>query len=214
MKLNNVTEVVWRWYQDGNASTKKQTLRQPDIEQAVTMGYANVMRDIFYASKKGRESGGDEYYFYSGDLTIREFDLTEADIQGMRRALIPDEVARLPRNADITNVYPIGTCNGLNGEITQVQPGEENFYLSADFKDFLFFVQKGRGVNTYHLPPCVKKIAVERIYITADMEISIDVAFDIMKVVIQLLFGVKGTWDKDQIELRKRLEQQEGISHA
>ncbi len=212
MKLSSVTEVVWRWYQQGKADATTQTLKLPDIQQAVAMGYAGIMRDIFLANKKAKNEN--EYYFYSGDLTIKEFPLSEPNIQGMRRALITDEVVRLPQNADVTNVYPIGTCNGLNGEITQVQPAEENFYLSADFADFLFFVQKGKGINTYHLPPCIEKIAVERIYFEADMEISLDVAFDILKVVLQMIFAVKGTWDKDQIELRKRLEQLEGISHA
>lgn len=212
MKLIQVSEVAWRWYNEGNANVAKQTFRQADIQQAVLMAYAGIMRDLFNANK--RLGNQDEYYFYSGDLSQNEYDLTEATIQGMRRALIPEDVVRLPRNADITNVYPIGTCNGISGEVTQVRPGEENFYLAPEFKDFLFFVQKGKGINTYHLPPCVKKIAVERIYVALDMEISLDVAFNIMKSVISDILGVKSAWDKDQIKLREKLTEQEGVGNA
>lgn len=209
MKLSQLSEVIWRFQNEGNASVKGQTFRQADIQQAVITAYGNFMRQLYYANKALKE--GDEYYFYSGDLDIREFDLSDANIVGMRRAVIPDEVVRLPKNADITNVYPVGQCNGAVGEITQVQPAEENFYLSPDFTEFLFFVQKGKGINVYHVPPCVKSIQVERIYITDDFEITVDIAWDIAKDVWKNILQIKGMWDGDQVELRKKIQIQEGV---
>lgn len=209
MKIKQVTEVVWRTYNEGKANVTKQTFQKADIYQAVLMAFGSLMLQRFYATKK--KAAGDEYYFFSGDLDTKEYELSEPKFKGLRRVLIPDEVVRLPQNADIVNVYPVGEGCGENeiGEITQVMPGEENFYIDDD--DFKFFVQKGKGINTYHIPPCVKKISVERIYVTDDMDISLDMAFDIAQQVWKITLGIKGEWEKDQILLRKLLKEQEGV---
>lgn len=211
MILKRLTEVVWRVFQEGRVNAQKQTILIGDVNEAVRMGYGNVMRALYYASKKSGE--GDEYYFFSGDLDTKKFALGESNILGKRRATIPDEVARLPRNADIVNVYPVaGGCgNEEAGEITQVQPGEENFYLSAEYAFFKFFVQKGRNIDTYNLPPCVKEIEVERIYVNDNMEISLDMAMDIAQSVWGILFKNKTVWDADRVKVTEQLQKMEGV---
>lgn len=207
MTSKQVSEIVWKFYQSGRPSSTAQQLSQKDIEQFVLFGYGSFLRKKFY-----EEPGTD---FYADALDTREYDLGEMMANGMRRALIKDDVVRLPRNADVVNVYPIGSCSGNEvQEITQVQPGEETFYFSADFASFQFFVQKGKGINTYHVPLCVKKLQVERIYVSDDLDIPLDVAYDIALQVLQVSLKVKefiptadNSFDANKNQLRYNLEQ-------
>ncbi len=218
MKLKQLSEIVWRYAQQGRAMATNQTFRQADIEQYCSMAYGNMLRQRYYENKKMMEDEGTD--FYSGDLDTKNFDLGEANYNGMRRADIPEEVLRLPKNSDIVNVYPVGgECKEAVGEITQVMPGEENFYLGAEFSDFLFFVQKGRGINTYHVPPCIKQIAVERVYITEDLDIPNDMAFDIANFVLGITLKIKdfipmtdNSFNANRNQLRYQIEEQQSKS--
>lgn len=215
MTLKNLSEIVWRLFQSGRSSATNQSLRQADIDQMCRMGFGIVSRKRYFEGKADNE-GTD---FFAGSLDEREYDLSESDINGRRSAVIPvtDNVMRLPKNSDITNVYPVadGECSeSISGEVTQVMPGEENFYLDID--SYLFFVQKGKRIDTYHLPPCIKKIKVERIYIDDDVDISLDVASEIAMQVLGVSLNIKeffpvadNSYDSNKNQLRYQIEQME-----
>jgi hypothetical protein len=214
MELNKIYEVCWVFYQEGVVAATSQKLKEADIAQMVKMSYGVILRSRYY------EAPPDERMdLIGGSLDIKKYDLGEPNNQGMRRALIPDEVVRMPKSSDVTNVYPIseGDCgDSSNWEVTQVSPAEENFYLTPDFNNFFFFVQKGKGINVYHLPPCIKSVEVERIYADKEMDIPLDMAFDIAISVLGVSLKIKefvvtidNSYDRNKNELRYQLEKQE-----
>jgi hypothetical protein len=217
MKLKVLSDVIWEFYNEGRQKETAKTFDKRDILQYVLMGVGSKMRDRYYLGKK--LEGETDYYFYTGDLDTKEYDLSEANPMGMRRVEIKDEVIKLPHNIDIVNVYPVGDCDDGDGtmEITQVSPGEENFYLSEEFSDFIFFVEKGRGLNAYHVPPCVRGLQVERLFVNDNMDISFDMAYDIGNEILGVTlkikaFSVKPTdnpYSPKAIELRRKLEEQQ-----
>jgi len=130
-----------------------------------------------------------------------------------------EEVIRLPRNSDVTNVYLVAdNCTEtVNGSLTQVQPGEENFYVNdPDMKSYLFFVQKGKRIDTYNVPPCIKEIEVERAFMEDELDVPLDVAYNILVQILGITLKVRGfvpvednSSDGNRNQLRYQLEQQE-----
>lgn len=195
MKIKHVAQVVWRFYSDGRPKATAQTLSQGDIKEACILSFADLARQTTIKSKVQDENNEADYSFISPLLTIKRFKLGEVNYIGMRRANMCElDLIRLPKNAHFTNVYPVGSnCDGdIVGDITQVAPGEENFYLSPDFSSFQFFVVKGRGLNTYHVPPCINEIDVEAPYITDDIDISLDMAANVVSAVLGMSIKVNG----------------------
>lgn len=195
MKIKHLTEVVWKFYSDGRPKATAQTLNKADIMQMCLLTFADQMRTQYIKSKAADEFNEADYAFTSPILDIKRFKLSDANGVGMRRADMGEfDLMRLPKNAHFTNLYPVGSdCQGdLVGDITQVNPGEENFYLSPDFSSYQFFVVKGRGVNTYHVPPCIKEIDIETTYSSDDMDISTDLAYTVAMIVLGTAIKVNG----------------------
>lgn len=194
MNIKEVSETIWNFYNVGRSKSTSLTLTEADILQYVKMALSGMMRQQYLTSKKIGD--GNEYYFYSQILSIKNFPLSDPDNRGMRRASMDGvDLYRLPQNMHLTNIYPKSDgCLGSDGslEISQVSPGEENFYLSGDYDFFAFYVVKGTGINTYHLPPCIKSIDVETTYDGDDVEVSLDQAMDIANIVLGVSLKVKG----------------------
>lgn len=217
MRAEQLGEVIWQLYDGGRPSATNQTLEKDDMQQLVFLQTASALKMRFYESRKLDE--GEKTDFVGGMLGVRKYKLGEANIKGKRSALYEDEVMRLPRNMDVTNIYPVATnCMGDIGDtITQVQPGEENFYINdSNLKFFQFFVQKGNSIDTYNVPSCVEEIEVERIYTNDDMDVPLDVAYDVAMTILGVTLKVRGFLptednpsDGNRNQLRYQLEQQE-----
>lgn len=191
MTLGTLSELIWQVYDSGRKKSTNQSFQEADVMAYSKLAFGNSMRQLYYLGKRVSEE--DEYYFYSPVLSIKRFSLGEVNIQGMRRAdMGMTDLYRLPKNAHMTNVYFVGcSSNESFSQVTQVSPGEENFYLGADFQSFMFYVVKGRGINTYHLPPCAKWVDIETTYDTgADTEVSLDVAYDVANEVLGRMMGI------------------------
>ena len=197
MKLNQVAEVIWSIYQDGRVSATARSYKQQDIVQMVKMTLGNMMRQIYYNNKKLRN--GDEYYVSSPLLSIQRFELGPVNNKGMRRADMSEfDLYRLPHNSHIVNVYPVGCSGEDQGKsISQVQPAEENFYLDPQYDFFQFYRVQGRGVNCYHLLPCTKFVDVESTFDSDEVDVSLDVAFDISQQVLGTVLRIPGFASKD-----------------
>lgn len=219
MILKTVGEFTWRWIQDGRADATARTLRKADVIQYCRAAYGNINRQIYYASKKSND--GDESYFYSPALDIKTFTLSEPNAVGMRRAdMSAFDLYRLPHNKHIPNVYPVGqACETKDvGQITLLDnPGEENFYLGPEYEDFMFGVVKGRGVNTYHVPPCIKEVDIESTYDNDNVDVSLDIAFDVASQVLGVALRIPGYAGKEtnnpyqspqSLQLKRALQQQ------
>lgn len=213
MNLKQLSEVVYSFYNNGRASSASHKFAIQDIEQWVLFALGAQLRQKAYEGRDTDE-GTD---FIGAMLDTKDYELSTADVKAMRRAVVGGEVVRLPRNTDIINVYPVGGgCKeDLGAEITQVMPGEENYYIgNPDLTFFMFFVQKGRGINTYNVPACVSKISVERIYVSEDLDISLDIAYLIAAQVLKDTLGINvvnpvsdNPVDPNRNELRYQLEQ-------
>lgn len=217
MQLIQLTEFIWRFYQDGRARATALTLTKADIMQYAKSALSAMMRDQYLKSKK--ILGEEDYYFYSQILSIQRFVLSDPDARGMRRADMKGiELYRLPKNTHFTNIYPIGDgCIGSDStiELTQVSPGEENFYLSGDYDGvFSFYVVKGAGINTYHLPSCITSLDIETTYNGDDIEVSLDEAMEVANIVLGVSLKVRGypksidnSFDPSTQDFKKKLQQ-------
>jgi len=217
MKVEQLAEVIWQLFDGGRPSATNQTLEREDMEQLVFMESASALKMRFYESRKLDE--GEKTDFMGGMLGVRRYPLGETNIKGRRQAIYNEEVMRLPRNSDVTNVYPVASncTQSIGNTITQVQPAEENFYINdTDLRFFMFFVQKGNSIDTYNIPSCIEEIEVERIYTTNDLEIPLDIAYDVAITILGITLKVRGFLptednpsDGNRNQLRYQLEQQE-----
>lgn len=217
MKLKQISEVIWELYEGGRPSATNQTLEQDDLQQLVYMQVADQMKMRLYESRKSND--GEKTDFLAPLLTTKQYELSDTNYQGKRSAVYHEEVIRLPKNSDVTNVYLVAdNCEGtVNGELTQVQPGEENFYINdPDVKSFPFFVQKGNKIDTYNVPPCIQKIEVERAFMQDELDIPLDVAYNISIQILGVTLKVRGfiptednPADGNRNQLRYQLEQQD-----
>lgn len=215
MILDTLADIVLIFYNEGRNSASVRTFDKRDMMQYLRIAASDIMRTLYLQNKKLNE--GEEYYFLSPLFSIKRFSLTDPDATGMRRADISgNDFYRMPKNAHITNIYPIGDgCIGSDGEITlsQVQPGEENFYTKPKYQFFKFYVIKGKGINTYHLPSCIKSIDMEATFDNDNVDISLDVAFRAANQVLATALHVPGFYAKQvdnsyspqQILLSKRV---------
>lgn len=220
MKIKQLAEVIWRYHYDGRPKATAQNINKADIMQMCLLSFADQMRTQYLKSKASDEYNEPDYSFVSPVLSIKRFKLSDANGVGMRRADMGEfDLLRLPKNAHFTNLYPVGSdCQGnLVGDITQVTPGEENFYLTADFQSYQFFVVKGRGVNTYHVPPCIKEIEIETTYADDDIDVSLDIALSVAMVVLGTSIKVNGVpvkvidnpYSPQPKEVKRRLQEEE-----
>lgn len=215
MVVEQLSEIVWQLYESGRPTATNQTLEQDDIQQLVMMEAAYQLKIRFYESRKADE--GEKTDFMAGMLGSKKYQLGEADYNSRRSAVYNDKVLRLPRNSDVTNVYLVaGNCTqSVSGLLTQVQPGEENFYINdLDLKTTMFFVQKGNRIDTYNVPDCINEIEVERIYTGETLEVPDDIAYEVAVTVLGVVLKVRGfipteddSADGNRNELRYQIEQ-------
>lgn len=207
MTLIDLTELIYRWYQSGKVMANNQQLLKADFSQKIKVLFADLIRQRYYESRKADEYNRPDYSFVSPLLNVKRFVLGDPDIKGKRRVDMSEwDLYRLPRNAHFENVYPIaeGCGNQEVGEITQVDPGEEVFYIGQpDLAHFKFFVVKGRGLDTYNLPPCVKSLEVESTYDAGDeTEIDMSMASVITDQLLNVSLGIKKQYYSEQVQQR------------
>lgn len=182
MIIKQISDVILSFEKMGRNRETDRTYSRADISQMVRMGYNASAVQRYWQAKK---NGITDYYFYSGLLSIQEFKLGDADMKNRRILdMTGVEIFRMPKNDNFTNIYPLGDCgtgDSTTWEITQVEPGEEKFYLSPDFEDFKFYSVKSNGLDTFNIPLCVKGLAVETTFDNKDdtVDIPMDIAFEV-----------------------------------
>lgn len=216
MILKTLTEVIWSTYQTGKPDVESQTFRKPDVEQLVIMATGNAFRELYYASRKVSDFNTSDYSFLSPLLTQKKFVLPPGNIIRKRRIDMSEyDLFRLPKNSHFTNVYPEieeGCGNQEVGEITQVSPGEENFYINdPDYRTFQFYVVKGRGLDTYNIPDSITHLLVEAPFVSNDIDITLDVAYEIGSKILLQLLKTQDVTGQVQEKLREDIQKAEGI---
>lgn len=212
MRLKELIELTWRLYQNGKAYATSQFILEQDIEQKCKLLFADAMRQRVYESMKSDEFGRPDYSFVSPILEIKKFLLGETGDLKFRRCDMGDlDLYRLPKNAHFSNVYPVGSCTNDVGTLTQVSPGEENFYVQdPDLSSFMFYVVKGRGINAYNVPPCVKELAIETTYdIGDDIDIEKSIASAIVDQILNVVLGIKKQYYSE--DAQRQIEEQNVI---
>lgn len=205
MRIEQLVEVCWRWYQNGRAYANDQRLLEADMSQKVKLLFADTMRQRYYESKRSDAYNQADYSFSSPVLSIKRFILSEADIIGKRRVDMSEfDLYRLPGNSHITNIYPYsekGCGNDEVGEITLVAPGEENFYVkNPDLKEFKFGVIKGRGLDTYNIPPCVTGLDIESTYDVKDVDIDMSIGSLIIDQILNVSLGIRKQYYSEEVQ--------------
>lgn len=219
MIIKQLTEVVFKFANEGRPKATARTLREADIKQMVMTAFGEILRQRYYESKKLNEFGEPDYSAISPVLVTMEFVLKESGIEGVKRAdMSKFDLYRIPYDGHITNIYPVGgDCgDGEVGKISLVKAGEERFYLKPKFSFFLFGVVKGRGINLYHLPPCIKKVNIETTYNSDDVEVSLDIAYEIANHILGVVLRmppfenkvIDNPYSSPQLDLRRALQRQ------
>lgn len=215
MTIKDTSGLIWSFYQAESGSIKKESFEQLDIAAMLKLAIANEFRVQYYATKRESRYSEPDYSFFSPLLSIQEFDLPEANIIGLRRIDMGEfDLFRFPGNMHIPNVYPVGdNCGNQEvGEITQVKPAEENFYINdPNMATFKFYVVKGRGLNTYNIPPCIKKLQVESTFLTDDIDITMDVAYTSAVNVLGQILKIGEVTGEFQKKLREAIMKQEEL---
>lgn len=220
MILKQLSELIFKFANEGRPKATARTLSMIDIEQMVSVDFGMFLRQRYYESKKLNEFGEPDYSAISAILGVIEFKLSDANNVGMRRAdMSAFDLYRIPFDGHITDMYPIGgTCGSDEvGKISLVKAGEEKFYLKPKFDFFLFAVVKGRGINFYHLPPCVKAVAIEATYNSKDVDVSFDLCFQIANHILGVVLKlpdflnkvIDNPYSPPQIQLKRALQQQQ-----
>lgn len=213
MKIALLSEVIWQFYNQGRAQATNRSFDKEDILQYLKMSVAEISRKMYFEYKKNGD--GEEFYFSSPMLNVKRFTLADANERGARRIdLSAWDLIRLPRDYHITNIYPVGDCTTDEDvkAVTLVTPGEENFYRKPKFNFFQFAVVKGRGIDAYHLPLCVKSLDVETTFVDTDIDISLDVCFNAANSVLGVMLGVPGFIAKNVDNAYS--PQQQSLKHA
>jgi hypothetical protein len=213
MKLKALTELNWRWYQNGKAQANDQHLRKQDIAQKIKLLFADAMRQRYYESKRSDEFGRPDYSFVSPILSVLRFTLGEESGRGMRRVdMSSKKLYRLPYKSHFSSVYPVSSKDCTNDEdvtnITQVQPSEVNFYVNnPDLRHIPFYAVINAGIDTYNIPSCVKELDVE---VTCDAGDDTDIDDSIASVITDQILGVALGIRKQfySEEVRKEMESQ------
>lgn len=222
MLLSTLSELNWQMYNSGRARSTTRDFYQKDVHQFLKIAVAEVMRIYYLASKRNKD--GNAFYFVSPLLAILPFELGDANQIGMRRAdMTGFDMFRMPHDAHIVSMYPIG-CNdgGDYKSISLVESGEEYFYAGkAKFSGYKFAVVKGQGLNTYNLPPCVTKLDVEATFDTPELDpdISRDVAFDASNMTLGKMLGmpefmnkgIDNSYTPQQKNLKQRIAQPQEV---
>jgi len=211
MFLKQLSEVIFTFYSNGKVESTNQELEQEDITQFTKMAFGNIMRRLYYAEKKNQKIN--ENFFVNAILSSQTFPLSDANANGMRSAdMSAFDLYRLPENAQIVNVYPIGCGSEQGMALSQVAAGEEYFYLQPQYKFFKFYKIKGRALNTYNLPPCVKSVEVEAAFDSEDVDVSFDICYDVAQEVLGVSLRlpewqkkVDNSYSTAQRDLRQKL---------
>lgn len=213
MILAEIIELTWRMYQNGKAYANSQNILKADIQQKAKLLFSDAMRQRYYESMAADQYRQPDYSFSSPVLSIKRFALGDSDMQGKRRADMGEfDLYRLPKNSHFTNVYPIageGGCGSQEvGEITQVRPGEENFYINdPNLQDILFYVVKGRGIDGYHIPSCIKYLDIESTYdVGEDVDVDMSIGSIICDQILGVSLGIKKQYYSE--EVKKQMEEQ------
>lgn len=218
MKIKELSEVVWKYYNDGRPKATGQTISKNDVQEMVQLGFSNLLRQRYYESKKLNEYGQADFSAVSAIVGTIEFTLSEPNTVGMRRADMKNfDLYRLPDDFHVSNMYPVGGSCGSEeiGKISLVRLGEERFYIGSEFDFFLFAVVKGRGIDFYNLPMCVKSVVIETTYNNDDLDISGDIAFEIANNILGTVLRlpqfdnktIDNSYSPPQIELRRSTQQ-------
>lgn len=222
MLLKTVSEIIWNLVQDGKPQADNQKLSEADISQMVRQSAASKFRQQYMSSqvvvagkKLSFTNAEPEYYFSSPLLSIKRFNLTEANTVGMRIAdMSAFDLYRLPANSHFTNIYPVNNeCGGQEvGTVTLVKNGEEKFYAGKEkFRKYLFAAVVGRTLKTYNLPPCVKAIDVETSFDSDDIDISLDVAYEVTNEVVSIIFKTEDATGDMQLKAKEEMKKREDI---
>lgn len=212
--LRKVSEVLLNLYNNGRVKVTNITLGEQDMLEHVSFAYANVMRNFWLAMNK--KNSGDEYYFYASLLAPKKFTVSKWDGNARRIVSMTGvPVIRMPENSHIFEVLPVGECGRTEVGLSQVQPGEEKFYLEPEFSDVQFFSLRGDSLHVYNLPECVTDVEVTALYDDPEADVPNDICFDVIGMVMKTVFGVKNIdrtkIDDNSNQLIHQLKQQLGI---
>lgn len=218
MIISQLADIIFEFYSNGRVKSTNTSFSKQDAEQFAKFSFSDIMRRSFRDSMK--DPDGPDYYFYSPILAIKRFVLSDEDNRGVRRAdTSAFDAYTLQKNAHITNVYPVcSACKNIDSfEITQVEPAEENFYLSPDMQFFKFYVVKGKGLNFYHLEPCVKSVDVEMTFADGDVDVPLDMCYNVANATIQRMLGIPAftgrqidnPYSEQQVALKAKINPQQ-----
>jgi hypothetical protein len=212
--IDFIAAVCEEVYYAGRPKSGRKLMLQ-DFRELVRMANGTIMRKLYFEERQLRG----QFWFFSDQLELREFEVGDPDAKGRREIVIREEdkerklfdgVLRLPNGLGIYEVSPVGDC--LCGMIARAEPGTEWLYCGKAYEDMQRWSPRGKKIVLYNLPKCVEKVEVLAVWNDEDLEIPYDIAFDIVNAVLGLTLKTAGfpidksnNADPNLIEMKHKL---------
>lgn len=184
MTLSDITNIAWTLF-NGKNKTSNLVITETKLEPVVKLAYANVMRNLWLKF-------GNSYYYFTNNLKPIEYSLGDVECNGKRRIDFGNHsYISLPMNMHLFRIEPItgGGCSCRG--ISFVMPGEDYFYRGPEFANYPYAVGIGDGVDTYHIPNCIKKVSILGVSDDPDVNVPQDIGWDVLRQVLSLILDVK-----------------------
>lgn len=184
MTLSEVNNIAFTLFNGKNKVTNL-VITETKLLPTTKLAYANVMRNLWLKF-------GNSYYYFTNNLKPIQYNLSEVDCNGKRRVDFGDtSYISLPQNMHLFRIEAITGAGCYCSTITFVMPGEDYFYRGAEFASFPYAVAIGDGVDTYHIPNCIKKVTILGVSDDPDVNIPQDIAWDVLRQVLALILDIK-----------------------
>lgn len=196
MKTSFIGAVIESVFYAGRPKVDKR-LDRDDFIQLAKMAAGTIMRKLYYEERQNAQ----HYWFFSADILTKEFELGKADSKGRREIVIKSadsknlfsSVVRLPNGMGIFSIRPTGDIpENVPDHIARAEPGSEWLYRGRAYEGKPFWIPKGERVVFFNLDDCIKKVEVDGIFNLDDLDIPIDIAFDVVNAVLGLTLKVAG----------------------
>lgn len=189
MNIELLADIIQEFYYSGRVKSDRK-LKREDFVQLSRIAHGNVLRNLFKEPAIARQ-----YMQYYGQHTDSQiFTVSEKQENGKRIIEIPKEkeMLRLPNGVGIFSVRSLSTekCSAVT--FVRKILGTDWLLCGEDFEDVQTFAIKRNVIELDGAPDCMKEAEVTGIFSDENIDIPVDIAFDIFNLVIGQSLKVAG----------------------
>jgi hypothetical protein len=212
IRIERVAALIESIYYNGRVKSEKK-LDFKDFLEHARYAHGAIMRKLYYEMKNAGEK---PVTYFSQVAELRTYDVSEADARGRRRVEIENALV-LPRGLGIISVDSAAD-EKCDVHFHQTKAGSDWLYQGAEYEDTPMYSLRSGGVVLRGAPDGLKQVEVLAVLNDTEIDIPLDVAFDIVNSVLGVDLKVAGfpvdkTTDQNPnvVTVKQRLAQPESI---